>query len=116
MSERFPHDAAYKAFFSDPAKIDVRLSYPQLLTKISPCFMEPSNVFMAFIFWQPSDSSPPLFRPPLSELFSSGVETCLFRQNPSEAFHQVKEGLGGVLLQRRLNAGKKDLRKAGLLP
>ena len=25
MSERFPHDAAYKAFFSDPAKIDVRL-------------------------------------------------------------------------------------------
>ena len=69
--------------------------------------MEPSNVFMAFIFWQPSDSSPPLFRPPLSELFSSGVENCLFRQNPSEAFHQVKEGLGGVLLQRRLNAEEK---------
>ena len=66
-------------------------------------------VFMAFIFWQPSDSSPPLFRPPLSELFSSGVENCLFRQNPSEAFHQVKEGLGGVLLQRRLNAGKKKI-------
>ena len=30
-----------------------------------------------------------------------------FRQNPSEAFHQVKEGLGGVLLQRRLNAEEK---------
>ena len=70
--------------------------------------MEPSNLFMAFILWQPSDSSPPLFRPPLSELFSSGVELA-FRQNPSEAFHQVKEGLGGVLLQRRINAGKKKI-------
>ena len=76
--------------------------------------MEPSNVFMAFIFWQPSDSSPPLFRPPLSELFSSGVETCLFRQNPSEAFHQKEKASEGFCFKGVSTPEKRRFEESGL--
>ena len=69
---------------------------------------------MAFIFWQPSDSSPPLFRPPLSELFSSGVETCLFRQNPSEAFHQKEKASEGFCFKGVSTPEKRRFEESGL--
>ena len=69
---------------------------------------------MAFIFWQPSDSSPPLFRPPLSELYSSGVETCLFRQNPSEAFHQKEKASEGFCFKGVSTPEKRRFEESGL--
>lgn len=73
----------------------------------TPYFIKFLQLIYVLRSWQPSDSSPPLLRHALQGFFPLELRPVFSDKSPSKAFHHVKEGIGGALFKKRLNARKK---------